>query len=63
MRKKLLYLLTLAMLKREILGGRKGGKREFKNYLETLRASEVVSLAEYRKKKKTAREPVKFKGV
>ena len=31
-----------------------GTNREFKKYLETLRASEVVSLDDYRQKKKPA---------
>lgn len=38
-----------------------GTNREFKNYLETLRASEVVSLDDYRQKKKPAPRRTKEK--
>ena len=38
-----------------------GTNREFKNYLETLRASEVISLDDYRQKKKPAPRQTKEK--
>lgn len=36
-----------------------GTNREFKNYLETLRASEVIRLDDYRQKKKPAKSGLK----
>lgn len=38
-----------------------GTNREFKKYLETLRASEVISLDDYRQKKKPAPQRTKEK--
>jgi len=48
-------------LARRVIARFVGTNREFKNYLETLRASEVISLDDYRQKKKPAPRRTKEK--